>query len=208
MFGILCTGLWSIWWSGLGITIISCNCICISYSLEFNFRWVQISLHIKSQVSVLCLVLLLIRLRNVILDCCIDFLVLFYTELIEMKANGIFDLLDEESKLPTPKPEHFTMEVHNRNKSHFRLSVCILIFFMFWSLLCLLSPKFKKNHLDNTFTKINGKQSRMLHIVFIEVVFIYYNSLIYSTTMFFLYVNYFDGYILVWIFCSCPENRS
>ncbi|XP_065926701.1 unconventional myosin-VI isoform X5 [Magallana gigas] len=44
-------------------------------------------------------------------------------ELIEMKANGIFDLLDEESKLPTPKPEHFTMEVHNRNKSHFRLSL-------------------------------------------------------------------------------------
>ncbi|XP_062599895.1 unconventional myosin-VI-like isoform X5 [Saccostrea cucullata] len=44
-------------------------------------------------------------------------------DLIETKANGIFDLLDEESKLPTPKPEHFTMEVHNRNKSHFRLSL-------------------------------------------------------------------------------------
>lgn len=48
---------------------------------------------------------------------------LFYTELIEMKSSGIFDLLDEESKLPTPKSEHFTMEVHNRNKAHFRLSV-------------------------------------------------------------------------------------
>ncbi|XP_061177541.1 unconventional myosin-VI-like isoform X2 [Saccostrea echinata] len=44
-------------------------------------------------------------------------------DLIETKANGIFDLLDEESKLPTPKPEHFTMEVHNRNKTHFRLSL-------------------------------------------------------------------------------------
>ncbi|XP_052809072.1 unconventional myosin-VI-like isoform X2 [Mya arenaria] len=44
-------------------------------------------------------------------------------ELIEMKGKGIFDLLDEESKLPTPKPDHFTMEVHNRNKQHFRLSI-------------------------------------------------------------------------------------
>ncbi|XP_060551449.1 unconventional myosin-VI-like, partial [Ruditapes philippinarum] len=44
-------------------------------------------------------------------------------ELIEQKAKGIFDLLDEESKLPTPKPDHFTMEVHNRNKEHFRLSI-------------------------------------------------------------------------------------
>lgn len=112
-------------------------------------------------------------------------LVLFCTELIEMKANGIFDLLDEESKLPTPKPEHFTMEVHNRNKSHFRLSVCILIFFMFWSLLCLLSPKLKKKSTWYTFTKINGKQSIMLHVVFIEVAFIYYNSLIKRPPCFF-----------------------
>ncbi|XP_053396881.1 unconventional myosin-VI-like isoform X2 [Mercenaria mercenaria] len=44
-------------------------------------------------------------------------------ELIEQKSKGIFDLLDEESKLPTPKPDHFTMEVHNRNKDHFRLSI-------------------------------------------------------------------------------------
>lgn len=44
-------------------------------------------------------------------------------ELIEQKGKGIFDLLDEESKLPTPKPDHFTMEVHNRNKDHFRLSI-------------------------------------------------------------------------------------
>ncbi|XP_076466820.1 unconventional myosin-VI-like isoform X2 [Babylonia areolata] len=43
-------------------------------------------------------------------------------ELVEAKGVGIFDLLDEESKLPTPKPEHFTSEVHGRNKNHFRLS--------------------------------------------------------------------------------------
>ncbi|XP_076444553.1 unconventional myosin-VI-like [Babylonia areolata] len=43
-------------------------------------------------------------------------------ELVEAKPNGIFDLLDEESKLPTPKPEHFTSEVHTRNRNHFRLS--------------------------------------------------------------------------------------
>ena len=47
----------------------------------------------------------------------------FFSELVEQKGKGIFDLLDEESKLPTPKPDHFTMEVHNRNKEHFRLSV-------------------------------------------------------------------------------------
>ncbi|XP_059157656.1 unconventional myosin-VI-like [Physella acuta] len=44
-------------------------------------------------------------------------------ELIEAKGCGIFDLLDEESKLPTPKYDHFTSEVHSRNKDHFRLSV-------------------------------------------------------------------------------------
>ncbi|GFO13827.1 hypothetical protein PoB_004033200, partial [Plakobranchus ocellatus] len=44
-------------------------------------------------------------------------------ELIEGKSSGIFDLLDEESKLPTPKYDHFTSEVHSRNKNHFRLSV-------------------------------------------------------------------------------------
>ncbi|XP_064618049.1 unconventional myosin-VI-like [Liolophura sinensis] len=44
-------------------------------------------------------------------------------DLIEGKGSGIFDLLDEESKLPTPKPDHFTHEVHQRNKDHFRLSI-------------------------------------------------------------------------------------
>jgi len=44
-------------------------------------------------------------------------------DLIEAKTTGCFDLLDEESKLPTPRPEHFTTEVHNRNKGHPRLDV-------------------------------------------------------------------------------------
>ncbi|CAF3944214.1 unnamed protein product [Rotaria sp. Silwood1] len=41
--------------------------------------------------------------------------------LIEAKTTGCFDLLDEESKLPTPRAEHFTIEVHKRNKGHPRL---------------------------------------------------------------------------------------
>ncbi|CAF4851043.1 unnamed protein product [Rotaria sp. Silwood1] len=32
------------------------------------------------------------------------------------------DCIDEESKLPTPRPEHFTNEVYNRNKDHPRLN--------------------------------------------------------------------------------------
>ena len=60
-----------------------------------------------------------------VITCLTCYLCLLFTELIEMKSKGIFDLLDEESKLPTPKPDHFTMEVHNRNKEHFRLSVSL-----------------------------------------------------------------------------------
>ncbi|CAF1109907.1 unnamed protein product [Adineta steineri] len=44
-------------------------------------------------------------------------------DLIEAKTIGCFDLLDEESKLPTPRPEHFTTEVHIRNKGHPRLDL-------------------------------------------------------------------------------------
>jgi len=44
-------------------------------------------------------------------------------DLIEAKITGCFDLLDEESRLPTPKAEHFTSEVHNRNKNHPRLEL-------------------------------------------------------------------------------------
>ncbi len=43
--------------------------------------------------------------------------------MIETKTTGIFDLLDEESKLPTPTSDHFTMEVHKKNKNHFRLDI-------------------------------------------------------------------------------------
>ena len=44
-------------------------------------------------------------------------------ELIESKAHGIFNLLDEESKLPKPSYAHFTIEVHNAWPGHFRLSL-------------------------------------------------------------------------------------
>ncbi len=43
--------------------------------------------------------------------------------LIESKGNGIFSLLDEESKLPKPSHQHFTSAVHNNNGSHFRLAL-------------------------------------------------------------------------------------
>ncbi|XP_014677124.1 PREDICTED: unconventional myosin-VI-like [Priapulus caudatus] len=44
-------------------------------------------------------------------------------DLIEAKAVGIFDLLDEESKLPRPDPANFTASVHQKYPNHFRLSV-------------------------------------------------------------------------------------
>ncbi|XP_054709607.1 unconventional myosin-VI-like [Uloborus diversus] len=44
-------------------------------------------------------------------------------ELLENKGSGIFDLLDEESKLPKSSHTHFTSNVHNQNSSHFRLDV-------------------------------------------------------------------------------------
>ncbi|XP_063243579.1 myosin heavy chain 95F isoform X2 [Bacillus rossius redtenbacheri] len=43
-------------------------------------------------------------------------------DLIEAKGQGIFHLLDEESKLPKPAPDHFTMEVHRQWPGHFRLA--------------------------------------------------------------------------------------
>jgi myosin heavy subunit len=48
---------------------------------------------------------------------------LIILDLIESKTTGCFDLLDEESKLPTPRSEHFTTEIHSRNKGHPRLDV-------------------------------------------------------------------------------------
>lgn len=47
------------------------------------------------------------------------------SELIEMKSSGIFDILDEENKLPKPSHDHFTGEVHKKNKNHYRLSVSV-----------------------------------------------------------------------------------
>ncbi|GFU35915.1 myosin heavy chain 95F [Nephila pilipes] len=44
-------------------------------------------------------------------------------ELLESKGNGIFDLLDEESKLPKSSHTHFTSTVHGRYNGHFRLDV-------------------------------------------------------------------------------------
>ena len=44
-------------------------------------------------------------------------------DLIEAKKTGIIDILDEESKLPKPTAEHFTRELHQKHKSHFRLAV-------------------------------------------------------------------------------------
>jgi myosin VI len=46
-----------------------------------------------------------------------------FLDLIEQKNIGIFDLLDEESKLPTPSANHFTSEVHSKYRNHFRLDV-------------------------------------------------------------------------------------
>uniref|UniRef100_A0A336MXX6 CSON008982 protein n=1 Tax=Culicoides sonorensis TaxID=179676 RepID=A0A336MXX6_CULSO len=44
-------------------------------------------------------------------------------DLIESKTGGIFNLLDEESKLPKPSYDHFTNEVHKQWQGHFRISL-------------------------------------------------------------------------------------
>jgi len=44
-------------------------------------------------------------------------------DLIEAKTNGIFHILDEESKLPKSSACHFTETVHSTNGSHFRLAL-------------------------------------------------------------------------------------
>lgn len=48
-------------------------------------------------------------------------------ELFEKKASGLFDLLDEETKLPRPTFQHFTQRAHESNKKHFRLDVIIVL---------------------------------------------------------------------------------
>ncbi|XP_047347921.1 myosin heavy chain 95F isoform X4 [Vespa velutina] len=44
-------------------------------------------------------------------------------DLIESKSNGIFRMLDEESKLPTHSFAHFTSEVHRSWNGHFRITL-------------------------------------------------------------------------------------
>ena len=44
-------------------------------------------------------------------------------EIIENKTNGIFTILDEESKLPKPLAGHFTEEVHSAWANHYRLAL-------------------------------------------------------------------------------------
>lgn len=56
--------------------------------------------------------------RKGIFDC-----IFSIADLIEAKKTGIIDILDEESKLPKPTAEHFTRELHQKHKNHFRLAV-------------------------------------------------------------------------------------
>lgn len=51
------------------------------------------------------------------------YIICTYSDLIESKNGGIFNLLDEESKLPKQSSEHFTTEVHKRWQGHFRLAL-------------------------------------------------------------------------------------
>ncbi|KYO28038.1 unconventional myosin-VI isoform X2 [Alligator mississippiensis] len=44
-------------------------------------------------------------------------------DLIEAKLVGVLDILDEENRLPQPSDQHFTSEVHQKHKDHFRLSI-------------------------------------------------------------------------------------
>ncbi|XP_030054918.1 unconventional myosin-VI isoform X2 [Microcaecilia unicolor] len=44
-------------------------------------------------------------------------------DLIEGKLVGVLDILDEENRLPQPSDQHFTAEVHQKHKDHFRLSI-------------------------------------------------------------------------------------
>ncbi|XP_050806071.1 unconventional myosin-VI isoform X2 [Gopherus flavomarginatus] len=44
-------------------------------------------------------------------------------DLIEAKLVGVLDILDEENRLPQPSDQHFTSEVHEKHKEHFRLSI-------------------------------------------------------------------------------------
>ncbi|XP_028968775.1 unconventional myosin-VI [Galendromus occidentalis] len=44
-------------------------------------------------------------------------------DLLEAKNTGIFEILDEESHLPTGTAAHFTSQVHSTHRKHFRISI-------------------------------------------------------------------------------------
>lgn len=67
-------------------------------------------------------------------------------ELIERKASGIFDILDEENKLPRPTHDHFTTEVHNKNRNHNRISKSDPIITESVSVIQLLQNQFNHQH--------------------------------------------------------------
>lgn len=50
-------------------------------------------------------------------------MIVSFQDIIETKNNGIFTLLDEESKLPKPQYNHFTTEIHKHWSNHFRLAL-------------------------------------------------------------------------------------
>lgn len=56
-----------------------------------------------------------------------------------MKGTGIFDILDEENKLPRPSFTHFTSEVHSKNKNHYRLCVGLSLVFEWNNILLIIS---------------------------------------------------------------------
>ena len=65
----------------------------------------------------------------------INYFLEFIADLIEAKKTGIIDILDEENKLPKPTAEHFTRELHQKHKNHFRLAVSQLFVIKIWSLI-------------------------------------------------------------------------
>ena len=65
----------------------------------------------------------------------INYFLEFTADLIEAKKTGIIDILDEENKLPKPTAEHFTRELHQKHKNHFRLTVSQLVVIEIWSLI-------------------------------------------------------------------------
>lgn len=51
---------------------------------------------------------------------------MFVVELFEQKLCGIFELLDNESRLPRSSTQHFTRAVHEAHIDHPCLMVCFI----------------------------------------------------------------------------------